>query len=110
MSRLLSALLFLSGSLLLAQQDRGTFTGTVTDPTGSVIPNVTITIQNVETNAIYESRTNEVGQYTVPNLPVGRYRISFEAPGFKRFVRDGLALSTAQVVRIDARLELGPTV
>ena len=110
MSRALSGLLFLSASLLVAQQDRGTFTGTVTDPTGSVVPNVTITIQNVETNATYESRTNEVGQYTVPNLPVGRYRIMFEAPGFKRFVRDGLALSTAQVVRIDVRLELGPTV
>ncbi len=90
-----------------AQQDRGTFTGTVTDPTGSVVPNVAITVQNMETNVAYTSKTNEVGSYTVPNLPIGRYRITFEAAGFKKFVRDGLTLNIAQVIRIDAPLQVG---
>jgi hypothetical protein len=92
-----------------AQQDRGTFTGTVTDPTGSVMPSVSIRIQNIETNAVYDSRTNEVGQYRVPNLPVGSYRITFEAQGFKAAVRDGLTLNVAQVARIDVQLQVGAT-
>ena len=54
-------------------QDRGTFTGTVTDPTGSVIPNVDVTIVQVQTNQKSETVTNETGQYRVPNLPVGEY-------------------------------------
>ncbi|MGE5569065.1 MAG: TonB-dependent receptor domain-containing protein [Rhodospirillales bacterium] len=92
-----------------AQQDRGTFTGTVTDPTGSVVPNVAVTVQNMETNVTYTSRTNAVGSYTIPNLPIGRYRITFEATGFKKYVRDGVTLNIAQVVRIDAPLEVGAT-
>lgn len=96
-------------SLAFAQQDRGTFTGIVTDPTGSAIPGVAITIVNTQTNATYTTQANEIGQYTVPNLPIGRYRINFEAPGFRTTVRDGLTLGIAQVARIDVRLELGAT-
>jgi hypothetical protein len=101
------ALFLLATVPLCAQQDRGTFTGTVTDPTGAVIPNVKVTVANTETNARYESATNEAGQYRVPNLPVGSYQITFENQGFKSTVRDGLVLNVAQVVRIDARLEIG---
>jgi len=108
-SILLFTAFLLAAGLALAQQDRGTFTGTVTDPSGSAVPGVAITIQNTETNAIYKSETNDIGQYTVPNLPIGRYKITFEAPGFKTTVRDGLTLSIAQVARIDAQLELGAT-
>ncbi len=107
---LLSVLLALfMGIPALAQQDRGTFTGTVTDPTGLVVPNVTVTIQNTDTNLTYTSKTNEVGNYTVPNLPIGRYRITFEATGFKKFVREGVTLNIAQVLRLDAALQVGAT-
>jgi len=105
----LFSLLVLAGGPALAQQDRGTFTGIVTDPAGLAVPNVDITVENVQTGAIYKSRTNELGQYTIPNLPVGRYRLTFEAPGFRTTVRDGLSLSVAQVARVDVQLELGAT-
>src|SRR5687768_9994944 len=91
----------------LAQQDRGTFTGTVTDPAGSVVPNVTVEIVNADTNATVRTSTNEAGQYTVPNLPIGSYRIRFEGAGFKALVREGLRLNVAQVARIDAPLQVG---
>ncbi len=100
---------FLLAGIATAQQDRGTFTGTVTDPTGSVIPNVTIAVQNVDTNVTYNTKTNDVGNYTMPNLPIGQYRITFEAAGFKKSVRDGLTLNIAQVVRIDGQLQVGET-
>jgi hypothetical protein len=93
--------------MLLGQQDRGTFTGTVTDPAGAVIPNVKISITHVQTNAAFSSVTNEAGQYTVPNLPIGQYRIRFESEGFKATVREGLTLNVAQVARIDAAMQVG---
>lgn len=79
-SRLGTCVLVLA-SLAWGQQDRGASTGTVTDPTASVTLNVAVTVQKVETNVTCESRTNEAGQFMVPNLPVGRYRITLEAPG-----------------------------
>ncbi len=105
----IGGLLVLALAMGWAQQDRGTFTGTVTDPSGSVVAAVMVRIQNVDTNAVYETRTNEVGQYRVPNLPVGTYKITFEVSGFKAMVRDGLTLEVAQVARIDAQLQLGGT-
>ncbi len=95
---------------ILAQQDRATVTGTVTDPSGSVIPNVTIAIQNIDTNATYSSKTNDVGQYRVPNLPIGNYKATFEASGFKKFLREGLILQVNQTARLDVTMEVGQTV
>ena len=66
-SMTLGLLLLLSAAQLLAQQNRGTLTGTVTDASGAVIPGVAITIQNVETNATYEAVSNQSGQYRAPN-------------------------------------------
>ena len=99
----------LSAGLALAQQDRGAFVGTVTDPTGAVIPNVKITVVQTTTNARLETVTNEVGQYRVPNLPIGDYKITFEAQGFRTVVRENLRLSVTNVSRIDVRMEVGPT-
>ncbi len=92
-----------------AQQDRGTFVGTVTDPSGAVLPGVKITVVEVNTNFKTELETNEVGQFRVPNLPVGEYKILFEAQGFKSLSRGGLRLSVTSVARVDARMEVGAT-
>lgn len=105
--------LFLAAVLLSAfawaQQDRATVVGTVTDPTGAVVPQVKVTIIQTTTNLTVETRTNEQGQFRAPNLPIGDYRIEFEAPGFRKFVRDGIRLSIQDVIRVDARLEVGAT-
>jgi hypothetical protein len=99
----------LGAGFAMAQQDRATITGTVTDPSGSVVPNVKIAVLQVDTSSTYESMTNSVGQYRVPNLPVGNYRVTFEAAGFKLFVRDNIVLSVSQVQAINAQLQLGNT-
>jgi len=95
---------------VLSQQDRATVTGTVTDPSGSVIPGVDVTVRNTATNATYQTITNDTGNYTVPNLPIGSYTLTFESPGFKTLVRQGITLTVSQVARIDAQLQLGETV
>lgn len=92
-----------------AQQDRGTFTGTVTDATGAVIPGVKVTISQVQTNIKNETTTNHAGQYRVPNLQIGDYKITFVANGFKTAIRDGIRLSVTDVLRVDGKLEVGAT-
>ncbi|MBI4876859.1 MAG: carboxypeptidase regulatory-like domain-containing protein [Acidobacteria bacterium] len=91
----------------LAQRDRGVITGIVTDSTGAVVPSVQLTITHIDTNAVYKAATTEAGAYTVPNLPVGPYRIGFEAAGFKKVDRGGIQLSQGQVLRVDLVLEVG---
>jgi hypothetical protein len=98
---------FVFTATCLAQRDRGTFTGIVTDSSGAVVPNVQLTITQTETNAVYRAATTDAGAYTVPNLPIGPYRIEFEAPGFKKLDRSNVELSQGQVLRVDVKLEVG---
>jgi hypothetical protein len=106
---ILPAVLLVAALSLPAQQDRGTFVGTVTDPSGASIPDVKVAVINTQTNSTVSTVTNETGNYRAPNLPPGTYKIVFEAQGFKSFVRDGLSLSVTDVIRVDARLEVGQT-
>lgn len=94
---------------LYAQLDRGTITGTVTDPTGAVVPNARITLIHEGTQASTASATNEAGQYSRPNLTIGQYQVTVEAQGFKKTVRSGITLGVSEVLRIDFVLELGST-
>lgn len=57
--------------LALAQTDRGTITGTVTDPTGAVIPGVTLHARNLDTGAEYDTVATATGNYTIPSLLAG---------------------------------------
>src|SRR5687768_9241185 len=93
-----------SGMALFAQTDRGSITGTVTDPGGAVLVGVSVTTSNVATGFTYETVTSSTGNFTLPSLPVGNYRLAVEAPGFNRFVRQGITIQIAQVARIDVVL------
>ena len=102
--------LFLFSTLgLYAQLDRASLTGTVTDPSGAAVPAVKVVIRHVATGARYETTTNESGQFSRPNLAIGEYSISFAADGFRRATRAGLSLKVAEVLRVDAQLEVGST-
>jgi hypothetical protein len=107
--RLILASLGLSllASALFAQSDRGTITGTVTDPAGAVVANASIQARNAATGLLYESATTSTGNYTIPELPVGTYDVTATVPGFKKYVRQGITVGVAQVLRIDITLEVG---
>src|SRR5262249_3123593 len=90
-----------------AQSDRGTITGTVSDSSGAVVPGVTVEAKNVVTGITYQAGSSETGNFTLPQLPAGTYELSATLPGFKRFVRAGLVIAVAQVVRVDVMLEVG---
>src|ERR1700687_4600569 len=90
-----------------AQSDRGTITGTLSDPAGAVIANAPIQARNVETGSLYEVASSTTGNYTLSALPAGIYEISVAVPGFKKSVRQGLTVQVAQILRIDITLEVG---
>jgi len=101
---LLSALF---AGLLSAQGDRGTITGAVTDAGGSRIPAARITATQRETNAQFKATTTESGEFTLPSLPIGPYRVVVESDGFKTAIRDNVRLGTGSTVRLDTELEIG---
>ena len=91
----------------LAQRDRGTLTGIVTDSSGAAVPKVALTITHLDTGGVYNSTTTEAGAYTVPNLPIGAYKIDLEIAGFKKLSRSNIQLSEAQILRVDVVMEVG---
>ena len=94
-------------AIAFGQLDRGTLTGSVSDPSGAAIPGVQVTVRSTATNATYQTTANVTGQYAIPNLPAGIYSVSFEVGGFKRAVRDGVRLAVNETLRLDMGLELG---
>src|SRR5580698_215436 len=90
-----------------AQGDRGTITGTVTDPTGAVVPTANIQVTNTDTAANYQIGTSNTGNYTLANLPVGTYELTVESAGFKKYDRPGLVVQVAETIRVDAVLQVG---
>ncbi len=102
---LLGALLAILATSARAQE--ATVVGTVTDPTGAAIPNVTITITSMETGQIRRVPGNAEGQYMVPDLRIGLYTVRAEAPGFKVAERKDLKLQVADRTRVDFRMLVG---
>src|SRR5271165_1481097 len=77
----------------LAYGQTATILGTVTDPSGAVVPNVTITITQAETGRVTTSTSNDAGQFVAPDVPIGHYNIKVSATGFKVAERTGIVLN-----------------
>ncbi|PWT98604.1 MAG: hypothetical protein C5B51_28880 [Terriglobia bacterium] len=101
------AFLLVSTSAVWAQSDRGTITGTISDPAGAVVAAAAIEARNTETAALYQVASSATGNYTIVQLPAGTYELTIAVPGFKKFVRPGLIIQAAQTIRVDATLEVG---
>ncbi|MEP7355389.1 MAG: TonB-dependent receptor [Acidobacteriota bacterium] len=93
--------------LAFAQGNRGSITGTVTDPAGAVVAGAAVQGKSLDTGSLYETVTTETGNYTVAELPPGNYEVTFTAPGFKKYVRGPLEVGARQNLRIDGALEVG---
>jgi hypothetical protein len=93
----------------LAQTDRGVITGTVKDASGAVVPGAQVTAVQTGTNASYSSKTTTSGDFTVPSLPVGNYRVRVENTGFKIYLVNDVVVGAGATVLLDVALELGTT-
>jgi len=86
---------------------RSNITGLITDPSDSIIPNVTVTLTDLDRNQTFTTQTNEAGLYLFSNVNPGRYQVSVEPSGFRRAVSAVLEVTAQQTVRVDLKLELG---
>ena len=110
--RLALALLILTVAALLpnaahAQQTLGGIVGTVTDPTGSVVPNVAVTVVGEGTNLTRTAQTSSSGAYALPNLPIGSYTVTFALQGFSSERFPGIVIQADRTVTLPAQLKLG---
>ena len=92
---------------VFAQSERGSITGLITDPTGAAIAGAELSVINRDTNAVAKTTSTSTGEFTLPNLPPGNYRVDITAAGFKRFFRQNIIVSTSTSARVDAQLQIG---
>src|SRR5580693_2769180 len=105
----LLAALILFSLPIAAQETVGRVIGVVTDPSGSVVPRAKVIVTNVDTGVNSETTTGTDGSYQVLLLPVGTYRVSAEAQGFRKSVMSPQKLEINQSLKIDVKLEVGST-
>jgi len=95
------------GMVALAQTDRGTLTGVISDPAGAIVANAAIELRGVETGTMYQAATSATGNYTFSQLPVGTYELTVAIPGFKKLTRSNIRVQSSQVIPLNIVLEVG---
>ncbi|MBI4903054.1 MAG: TonB-dependent receptor [Acidobacteria bacterium] len=104
---LIAAFTFLWLPSLIAQSTQGSILGVVSDSAGALVPGATVTVKNEGTNFTRTIKTDESGGYRVSALEAGFYQVNVAITGFKTFSQTRIDLASAQIKRIDVRLEIG---
>src|SRR5579885_1634694 len=94
--RSLSLSLILSTLAAFGQVGNGTITGTITDPGGAVIAGAAVEAKNADTGVAYAGASTTTGNYTITDLPVGRYTLTVNVKGFKNYTHTNLDVVAAQ--------------
>jgi hypothetical protein len=97
----------LCAAALWGQTDRGTITGTVSDPSGAVLARASIEVRNLATGQVFATTSTATGNYSLPQLPPGAYELTATADGFKRYNRPSVTLAPTQTLRLDIPMEIG---
>lgn len=94
------------GMRAMAQIDEGTITGTVTDPTGAVVPQAKVTLTSVDTGLVLNAQSDSRGVYTFSPIRIGHYTVTASAPNFSKVTLSGLMVNVNE--RLQANLTLQP--
>ena len=112
--RLRTSILWLLGTCLIlgvppaaAQLDRGGITGVVSDESGAVVPQASVTIRDNATRDEIQLTTDTEGRYNATLLRVSTYTVTAQGAGFQRTVQLNVSVGVNQVVRVDLALKLG---
>jgi hypothetical protein len=81
--------------------------GTVTDPTGALVPGASVTAHNTDTGIDVTTQTNSDGFYSFPALSTGKYEVAVQAAGFEEYRQTGLVLDVNTALRVDAVMKVG---
>src|SRR5262249_14285050 len=106
--RIAHVLLFISllSLTVSAQTFRGTILGTIVDPQGALVPGAKITVRNTSTGLERSTTSDEAGNYTVPELPVGPYEVGVEMTGFAKATVTNVRVEVAGERRVDVMLSI----
>src|ERR1700686_2291535 len=99
--------LFVVSLPVFGQGGSGTITGTVSDPAGAVVPGATVEAKNTETGVVFSALSTNTGNYTISQLPIGKYVVTAKVMGFKTYTHTNLALAATQVIKEDIALQVG---
>src|SRR5271154_425912 len=102
-----AAAMFWSAQLVQAQLTTGAIVGTVTDSSGSRIPDVTVTATELATATTTTVTADASGEYSITPLKIGQYTVTFQKNGFQRVIQTNVTLGIGQVVRVDSVLKVG---
>jgi len=100
-------LVFGSATTVWAQYTTARLSGIISDPSGAVVAEATIAVQDVGTGYSQSTNSTSAGQYLFPSLPVGTYQITVSVPGYTRYVQKGIVLSVGQAATQDVQLQVG---
>src|SRR6185436_2390861 len=100
-------LLGLAPATIVAQEFRASISGGVADPTGAAVEGARVVALSLERNVPYETTTNAAGRYIIQYLIPGNYSVSVDKAGFKKFVRNGISLLSADKLAVDVVMTLG---
>src|SRR5262245_31011164 len=100
---------FCAFSSLVAQTERGTIRGVVTDPTGAIVPDAVINVTHVATNIERKVNSDANGNFEVPDLQPGVYRVKADKTGFRGYLAENVLLDSGQARRLDVILQVGST-
>src|ERR1700680_3882481 len=100
-SRISSVVFVLAATAFAQTMGTGTITGTVTDATGAVAPDVKITATNLGTGIARTAVTNSTGSYVIPALQIGTYEVKATPPGFKTYLQKDVRLDTDSTATVN---------
>jgi Carboxypeptidase regulatory-like domain len=92
--------------MMFGQAETGRISGTVSDPTGAIVTGAKVTARNTDTNQTREAETSSAGEFTITNLPTGKYTVMVSVPGFSEF-RKPVEVTVGSTSVVDARLVIG---
>src|SRR5438270_7080385 len=99
---------FCVSTSIFTQEVTGSILGTVTDKTGAVVKDATVTVTNSDRNALIRTvKTGDTGQFIAALLPIGHYSVSITAPGFKTYTKSGIDVHVADKISLNANLDPG---
>ncbi len=104
---MLVCLFFILASTAIAQLDTGSLVGVVRDKSGAVLPGADVKVTNTKTGLVYQVTTGSAGEYEVPGLPAGPYRVEATHSGFKTGVVAGIVLYATDRRSADVSLDVG---
>jgi len=105
--RLAWALILCLATATFGQMNTADITGNVTDPSGAIVPGATVVALQVATQQKHTATTNDAGQYLLPQLPLGDYKLTVNAQGFKEAIQENVVLHVGDHIRQDFSLQLG---